>query len=76
MPLSCKPELLTLSCRYKRTWEETPPLPLSEKLDSVVFINSNCGGSSGRTEIVSSLMQQPGVQVDALGALPVQRHSA
>lgn len=49
-------------------WEQEPPLPFSEKKDSVAFINSNCNPPSGRDEIVMGLRQQPGIRVDAMGA--------
>ena len=53
--------------RYRETWEEFPLLPLSEKKDAVLYVNSNCKAPSGRNGIVSELRRQPGVTVDALG---------
>lgn len=74
----CHPTDLTPSCfsahhhsasprRYRESWEQHPPLPLSEKKDAVAFVNSNCEAPSGRNQIVASLRAQPGVKVDALG---------
>lgn len=42
-------------------------MPLAQKKDAVVFINSNCQAPSGRTEIVKGLKEN-GITVDALGS--------
>jgi hypothetical protein len=43
-----------------------PAVPIRQKIDAVVFINSNCEPPSGRDSIVRRLMQS-GIRVDAYG---------
>lgn len=56
-----------VAARYKDTWNKSRHVPIKEKKDAVVFINSNCHSFTKRDEIVSALMKQKNIRVDALG---------
>jgi alpha-1,3-fucosyltransferase 10 len=48
---------------------QTPALPFEDKLDAVVYINSNCGAKSGRQQIVDSYIKlNASIPVHAYGA--------
>jgi hypothetical protein len=48
-------------------FSKPPTVPTSQKIDAVVFMNSNCHPPSGRDSIVGRLMQR-GIRVDSYGS--------